>query len=920
MSGVFEAVTLPFAARGMGCDEFVRDAGMGGACVLRVTTIRKDCIYYQQQPVAERKVRLVIIPFKMMIENEKTCEVQEQSIQSINGPWLPRAPTLHSDARDASTTFHAFQQHVRRRRPRPQERGSHHLCHRLSYTTQPPLYIMPRAPLTTYAHRRRRAKAIREDRSSPMPALADNEDISLSDMVHRMKKRSRKMAFPQNEHLHLDEDCIAPVKKAKIPANPGIGAQTVAPVDLMTTATDDEDPEISRNVIQFSKYGILNSSPGGRTLQDWFDDVCPAEVQELSLDLTLQPITPQVPDIADCGSTSDYVRYCTPDPFRAEIAHVPLSGSKVSSADQLSPLPISRRMLSRPSSRTLKENKVASDNLPLASPFHSHPSSRATSRSPARKTSVKTPRRPRTHAKSRTLSGALTQKKINSIYSTNAPKSVMTSADDQHICMIQDSKEPKTGFHLRTASIPSLRQHSPEPWFVPAKNLIPVSDDAVGHEHVSFYFNVPNEVSTPPRRRHGTVSALKVCSAGESERSYLVGPGIDKGTDADMENYLSIHIPSSPRPVPVKKKTVVHLSSDSIFSSALDFSVSALAFDDDCSSASGSHSILEPTSMDLTDTIQPVSHENLIGSDLNFECNSGLAAAFSLVSTPALPHAPAVQFSRSDASHSSPPELSLPENEPYASPIIFAKPLQPQSANHPNPTLDNDYNELRDLFFGLGLDGNLSDVLEMWILLNICVICRPQKTRSGHTLTCHTPIHLDRVTLLPLQQGLSRVILLHQLLQRLAGTKRKSIGENAAIPYVHPILSDHHLQVNLTLPMSISMNHHRARRRVTHGVRDRAQSRSPASLLRARPSKTSEQNSGPKQISKGAEIIKSAARRSKCELMSLFSLMTARTRMTNFCCDQAKTPDVPRNMTSMADVVGSWTLDTCTELATLFSY
>lgn len=133
MSGVFEAVTLPFAARGMGCDEFVRDAGMGGACVLRVTTIRKDCIYYQQQPVAERKVRLVIIPFKMMIENGKTCEVQEQSIQSINGPWLPRAPTLHSDARDASTTFHAFQQHVRRRRPRPQERGSHHLCHRLRY-------------------------------------------------------------------------------------------------------------------------------------------------------------------------------------------------------------------------------------------------------------------------------------------------------------------------------------------------------------------------------------------------------------------------------------------------------------------------------------------------------------------------------------------------------------------------------------------------------------------------------------------------------------------------------------------------------------------------------------------------------------------------------------------------------------------
>ena len=28
-----------FAARGIGCDEFVREAGMGGAGVLRVTTI-----------------------------------------------------------------------------------------------------------------------------------------------------------------------------------------------------------------------------------------------------------------------------------------------------------------------------------------------------------------------------------------------------------------------------------------------------------------------------------------------------------------------------------------------------------------------------------------------------------------------------------------------------------------------------------------------------------------------------------------------------------------------------------------------------------------------------------------------------------------------------------------------------------------
>ena len=74
-----------------------------------------------------------------------------------------------------------------------------------------------------------------------------------------------------------------------------------------------------------------------------------------------------------------------------------------------------------------------------------------------------------------------------------------------------------------------------------------MSNDAVDHEHASFYFNVPNEVSTPPRRRRATISALKF--SRESEQSHLVGLGAKQSTDVNMEDYLSLSVPSSPRPV-----------------------------------------------------------------------------------------------------------------------------------------------------------------------------------------------------------------------------------------------------------------------------------------------------------------------------------------------------------------------------------
>ena len=251
--------------------------------------------------------------------------------------------------------------------------------------------------------------------------------------------------------------------------------------------------------------------------------------------------------------------------------------------DQLSPLPIGRRMLSRTSSRNLKEN-VGSARLGLASPFSSRPTSRTSS--PRR--SSKPPGKRPLHLKSRTLSSSFLSKQARS---TNMSQSVNSCRQDSTYDSIfsptTHAPAPVLSAHSRTASIPTmpsglLDQIPAEDWLVPAKalsrsppSLEDMDLDDIATEHPSFYLDAPVQISTPPRKRRTTVT-LRNFRLSPPQKQHpdavsmdLTAPVAAAGEDKSVLSAEGDSGPAHPRR---RRRTVVHMSSDSIFSSALDFS------------------------------------------------------------------------------------------------------------------------------------------------------------------------------------------------------------------------------------------------------------------------------------------------------------------------------------------------------------
>ncbi|EMD39164.1 hypothetical protein CERSUDRAFT_93207 [Gelatoporia subvermispora B] len=282
----------------------------------------------------------------------------------------------------------------------------------------------------------------------------------------------------------------------------------------------------------------------------------------------------------------------TPEPsFYSEHYVLPSSAAKTTGSDKLSPIPIARRMLSRTSSRNLKENNGPPYPQELASPFNSRPGSRIQSPRPGAKKSSSKPVR---HSKSRTLSSTIMRKAkkaeekgMDELPTLNDSDLPAITFDAQYTIGPASNAKLNPPAHFRTGSIPTLnaQEAPPNTWLIPAKALDRPppdmqfdSDPAFEAMQRSFYFDVPLQVSTPPRKsRTSTTGPWQFRHTPPTLDSSPIPPAKSRIIeDVDMAGSPASESPSADaaaRQLTRGRRAVVHMSSDSIFSSAMDFSM-----------------------------------------------------------------------------------------------------------------------------------------------------------------------------------------------------------------------------------------------------------------------------------------------------------------------------------------------------------
>ncbi|KAI1793492.1 hypothetical protein LXA43DRAFT_1081394 [Ganoderma leucocontextum] len=507
-----------------------------------------------------------------------------------------------------------------------------------------------RRPLTTYSRRRTRRRDVESTatQSSPIRALSpEREEVDFSVMANRMNKRARLVTRSIN-------------------------------------AADDTE-----------KTGDKDAVAEGR----------PHKRQK-----------PTSPD-PDAPSDGDYMRdnrLPTASQIRTPPLAVPSDHSMVFSParlapaaqDQLSPLPVAKRILPRTSSRNFKENATQLSFQSLASPFSSRPGSRASS--PGSNTrGVR--KRSAHHSRALSQLDALQEKVVDRnviqaayLVGPQVPPTVtgvMNSATQ--------GKQNVQAHHNRSSSTPTLKpalDHlSSRNWLVPAKAVLPHptptahSDaDAGGErgktdtavEHASFFIDAPMQISTPPRRRrsstvgawvHGLMPQLDA-DPPPPVRSFRYDSDVDM-SDSSLPGSPLDSRPSRPDPPRRRRRTIVHLSSDSLFSSSLDFS--AL----------------------LSETKQyprPAASEGSRSPELQFRIpESDLGPAFSLSSSP-ISSASRIRPNRMAPTGSL---QSASCHDPSDSRRDFPGPPSSPSSGAPVQVCpDSEGDELLDLFSVLGLD------------------------------------------------------------------------------------------------------------------------------------------------------------------------------------------------------------------------
>ncbi|KAI0917829.1 hypothetical protein AcW1_006864 [Taiwanofungus camphoratus] len=517
-----------------------------------------------------------------------------------------------------------------------------------------------RKPLTTYSHRRSRTRTnnqVDKLQSSPLQPL---EDVSLSEMVHRMKKRSREVTR------------VSPLAESNVALDMEDAVQRLAKKPRTVSQPD---------------FDIPSSSPIG--------------------DASIHPGPLQTQDINEA-------RFHTPralaplDPLRPSTSNTQLASSE---EPEFSPLPVAKRIVSCTSSGNLKENSSRG----LASPFHSRPSSCAPSPKGTVKSHAKSNKRPPFHTKSRTLSAAfnpatLTQTScMTTVLDNDQRVSSLLSPAISNPCATQmqlplgSNRKSKSNLnmHIRTGSIPIMpsTDNSFEPWLVPPTALTSsqfASRIDVDTDHPSFYFDVPNEVSTPPRKRRATTGALpldQVCLHADATRADLSNPQARPGAfesdiyanmkDSARPSTITPSIFIGRRPPRRRSRTINHIAGVGLFSSVQDSSTSASGADIDFPNNGAYGQVLFNQRVYLDGLSSVIS-----------------ATSPSLGLTSTLP--PAVPLTASTSLSFRPTSVSVPALE-----SVFASGSPQIAASAPehrrSPGSDSD--ELRDLFSVLGLDG-----------------------------------------------------------------------------------------------------------------------------------------------------------------------------------------------------------------------
>ncbi|CDO69646.1 hypothetical protein BN946_scf184851.g34 [Trametes cinnabarina] len=508
--------------------------------------------------------------------------------------------------------------------------------------------------MTTYARRHTRSRRFSPDASntSPIrPLSPDAEDISFVIMAERMNKRARLAPSSSKDDLGPGQGEHRPLKRTK-------------------SYTSDS-----------------------QQLQPFVDD--------LQGDYMLD------------GFARTGFQMSTP--FQARPSDHCMTASSVGRApalpEQLSPLPVAKRIISRTGSRNFRENAGQRVSRSLASPFSSRPGSRAASPDKLARN------RRGMHAKSRTLSqsGALKEKFMDHNTVVSVPSAnVMPSFGGPTSTVAQDTPSKKGDLaHARASSIPTLKLPADhlgfEHWLVAPKGIardpgtadsarLRVQEHAIDAdmEHTSFFRDVPVQISTPPRSQrsatvgiwaHGLMPQIEA-DPPPPVRSFRYDSDVDMtdsscpGSPSDFRS-SRVHNPSRRR-----RRTIVHMPSDSLFSSSLDFS--ALMSETERlprpPASEGSRSPVLSDHVRNSDLGPAFSlHSSPVAQSHKFDSDLGGSSALPGSSGPGLSSPSAVASDRDNAR--------------------LAPPLQSLDPGHlATVNLDVDGDELLGLFSVLGLD------------------------------------------------------------------------------------------------------------------------------------------------------------------------------------------------------------------------
>jgi hypothetical protein len=315
---------------------------------------------------------------------------------------------------------------------------------------------------------RRKGRSRMSNVSSSPIKSTDCDDLSLAEMTQRMKKRARQ----SNPHIDL--------------------------------GTYTESQKVSKRP----------KNAHALALPPDFDDKCFSSVSSLS---TLD-------SLISLNDGTNNLQYQTP--FNLSPVNSPTA------PDSMSPVPRSRRQLSRMGSRNLKENKSVKY---LASPFHSRSASRACSRSGSRANSPKKKiKKPSFYIKARTRSEANIAQSVENVSEALFPisGSLPTLGSMKSVACDSQSANFSTTYMLQNLSELD--------WFRPAKAL---SHSPFPEDHVppgtpfqewdctseAFLCGVPLQTSTPivtkdPVRNHkhteGAPSAPNTPDNGHSSYDF----------------------------------------------------------------------------------------------------------------------------------------------------------------------------------------------------------------------------------------------------------------------------------------------------------------------------------------------------------------------------------------------------------------